>query len=121
MDMLLPFLFLCLFIMPIPSHATPVFSGIDFTIFQWEQELFDGSTTTFEMATGIDAAIAIVVTEKNTILVNREEQPHKGKYIALPGGIIEKGEIPEMAICREILEETGYRPESVELLMIQQP
>lgn len=32
----------------IPSHATKVFSGVIFDVYQWEQELFNGNIATFE-------------------------------------------------------------------------
>lgn len=32
----------------IPSHAVKVFSGVIFDVYQWQQELFNGETATFE-------------------------------------------------------------------------
>jgi 8-oxo-dGTP pyrophosphatase MutT (NUDIX family) len=39
----------------------------------------------------------------------------------LPAGLLEEGETPEEAVVREIEEETGYRPRSVEHLVTFEP
>lgn len=33
---------------PIPDHAKCVFKGVIFDVYQWEQKLYNGTTTTFE-------------------------------------------------------------------------
>ena len=71
--------------MSIPEHAKPVFTGNQFTIYQWEEDLFNGTKATFEAAKRPDSVKAIAVTKAHTILINQEEQPWKGKMIVLPG------------------------------------
>lgn len=105
--------------MTIPHHAKPVFTGNQFKIYQWEETLFDGSKAIFEAAVRANSVKAIAVTNVNTILVNKEEQPGKGSFMALPGGLMEEDESPESAIQRELFEETGYKPGSLELLMTE--
>lgn len=61
----------------IPKNAEPVFIGNQFTIYQWEEVLFDGSKAVFEAAKRSDSVKAIAVTELGTVLVNKEEQPWK--------------------------------------------
>ena len=39
----------------------------------------------------------------------------------LPGGLIDPGEQPSVTAAREVEEETGYRPRSVELLLTFEP
>ena len=71
----------------IPAHAKKVFSGIRFEIFQWEQELYDGSTTTFERARFHDGAFVIPILPDGNILLTKQEQPARaGSFYSLPGG-----------------------------------
>jgi 8-oxo-dGTP pyrophosphatase MutT (NUDIX family) len=41
--------------------------------------------------------------------------------LELPGGIVDKGESPAECAMREVVEETGWRPESVTHLLSYQP
>ena len=47
-----------------PEHAKKVFSGVMFDVYQWEQEMYDGSTATFEKLTRPDTAQVIPVTKR---------------------------------------------------------
>lgn len=49
------------------------------------------------------------------LLVVRGHEPFRGR-LALPGGFVEPGETVETAVQREVEEETGLRPRSIELL-----
>ena len=60
----------------LPEHAEKVFSGIVFDVWQWEQELFDGSTTTFE-AIEREWTALILAVQNDTILVTHQRQPQK--------------------------------------------
>lgn len=99
----------------IPSHAKKVFSGIIFDVYQWEQKLFDGSSTTFEKAVRPDLSIVIPVTQDNKIILLEEVQPGTKKYLTFPGGRLEKGEDPKLSAERELLEETGFKAEKIYL------
>lgn len=46
--------------------------------------------------------------EKERVLLTRNRQPHLGEYYLLPGGGIRLGEALEVAVRREVREETGY-------------
>lgn len=92
----------------IPDYAEKVFKGVIFDVYQWPQEMFDGSTQTFEMLRRNDS-VNIIAVHEGKILVNREEQPHLGAYTALPGGQHDlSGEDELLAAKRELEEETGY-------------
>ncbi len=97
----------------IPPHAQKVFSGVLFDIYQWEQELYDGSTATFELAHQADGAVVIPVLPDGTILLVDEEQPGRSASINVPMGRVEKGETPEAGALRELKEETGLEPEAL--------
>ena len=59
----------------IPDTATKDFSGVFFDIYQWQQELYDGSFKTFERAKRPDSASMVAVTPDKKIIVTEQEQP----------------------------------------------
>ena len=92
----------------VPTQAKKVFQGTIFTIWQWEQELYNGTTKTFEMLSRPDYGTVIGVLPDKTILLTYDEQPHRQGVLTTAGGRIENGESPEEGARREFLEETGY-------------
>lgn len=107
---------------PIPPHAKKVFDGIIFEIYQWEQKLFDGSTAVFEKGRRKDDTITTIpITEDGKILLIEDEQPGRPSITVLPAGRLEPGEPPDVGARRELLEETGYMTDDIELLWSHQP
>lgn len=92
---------------PIPPHAEKVFTGIVYDVYHWEQELFDGSTRTFEKLKRNDSAFVIPVLENGNILIVEDAQPGRDTVLTFPGGQTEPGEDPETGVRRELREETG--------------
>lgn len=93
---------------PIPTHAKKVFSGIMFDIYQWEQQLYNRRTTTFEKISRTDTVSVIPVTTDKKIILSQQEQPGTEPFTGSLGGKIDPGESPLDAAKRELLEETGY-------------
>ncbi len=93
---------------PIPNHAKKVFSGMMFDVYQWEQELFDGTKATFEKIKRPDTVVVFPVTDDGKIILTEQEQPGKESFIGTAGGRVDKGEDILEAAKRELLEETGY-------------
>lgn len=91
----------------VPPHAKKVFSGLIFDVYHWEQEMFDGTSQTFEMLRRVPSTSAIATVGKKIIVLD-QQQPGRSPYPSLPGGKIEAGESPEAAARRELAEETGY-------------
>jgi ADP-ribose pyrophosphatase len=62
-------------------------------------------------------ANAVALTEDNKIIMVRQYR-HAADIVSLeiPGGVIEEGENPEEGMRRELLEETGYQFDEVELI-----
>ena len=60
---------------------------------------------------------AVAITEEGKILMVRQYR-HAANIVSLeiPGGVIDGDEAPEYAMRRELLEETGYRFDNMELL-----
>lgn len=60
---------------------------------------------------------AVALTEDNKVLMVKQYRHAAGIVsLELPGGVIEEGELPEQALQRELLEETGYQFDNFELL-----
>lgn len=91
-----------------PENAKRVFEGEIFDMYQWEQELYDGTSATFEKGSRPDTAIVFPITEDGQILIIEDSQPHRETVLTTVAGRIEFNETPEEAAKRELLEETGY-------------
>jgi ADP-ribose pyrophosphatase len=94
--------------MAIPPEAKKVFSGVIFDVYQWEQEMFDGSTETFERAARPDT-VQVIATKYDKIIVVSEDQPGIHREISLLGGRVQANEEPLDAAKRELLEESGMQ------------
>lgn len=105
----------------IPEHAKKVYSGILFEIWQWEQRLFDGSTTTFEEARRQGAAKVLAVAGENIVLCKELQPGHENAYITLPGGRLDGGETSLEGAKRELKEELGLQSNDWELLFTRRP
>lgn len=98
----------------LPNHARLVYKGKIFKVYQWEQELYDGSKTIFEKMER-PGTVEIIASVDGEIIMTEQEQPHRDPFVALPGGRIDDGEDPISAAARELLEETGYTSEQLTL------
>lgn len=68
----------------LPPHAEKVFSGIRFDTYQWEQERFDGTSTTFEMIARSPGALTIATTPDGKILLLEDQHPGAVSFYTLP-------------------------------------
>lgn len=106
--------------MKIPPHAKKVFQGVIFSVYQWQQKMFDGSTETFEMLKRPNT-IEIIATQGEKILLSRQSQPNKPNYYSLFGGRAEENEDPLVTAKRELLEEAGLASDDWQLIRSYQP
>lgn len=104
----------------VPSHAKRVFQGVMFNVYQWDQEMFDGTTETFEMIGRADIVEILAVVD-GKIVVLSEEQPMIGKFMDIPGGRHDHPEDTHLdAAKREMLEETGMSFKNWRLVQVSQ-
>lgn len=92
--------------MKLPPQAKKVFTGNIFDVYQWQQEMYDGSYETFEMLSR-SATVEVIAVQGDKIILSQQEQPAKPVYYSLFGGRCEKDEDYESAAKRELLEESG--------------
>jgi ADP-ribose pyrophosphatase len=105
----------------LPPNAKMVFKGEIFEVWQWQQKVYDGSTSTFEALSRPDT-VQVIATSGDKILLQTQSQPHKPiPFLSLPGGRCEKNEKPLDAAKREMLEETGYESDDWQLLNVVSP
>jgi ADP-ribose pyrophosphatase len=106
----------------IPGHARCVFRGQLFSIFQWQERLYDGSMATFEMARRPDNVIVIGIGDGGRLLVTIQRQPGiPDPFFDFPGGRVEGSENRGAAAAREMLEETGFAAGELKLIYEFQP
>ena len=106
---------------PLPKHARKVFEGTLFSVWQWEQQLFDGSTQIFEKVSRSPSVGVLPVTTDNKIILTVQEQPGMAEFTSLVGGVVDPGENVTQAAHRELLEEAGVTAAELELWYSVQP
>ena len=106
---------------PIPDNAKKVFGGVLFDVYQWEQELFDGTKTLFEKLKRPDTVVVFPVLDDGKIILTEQEQPGKEPFIGATGGRVDEGEDILEAAKRELLEESGYEASEFILWDAQHP
>jgi ADP-ribose pyrophosphatase len=88
--------------------AKQVFAGEFFRVWQWPQELYDGSLATFESLSRPDTVTILAFDSEGKIIMTKQSQPGFAEFWSLPGGVIDEGEEVFAAAKRELLEETGF-------------
>jgi len=87
-----------------------------------EVELPSGRRCTLDVLKHPGAAAAVVFGEDNRIVLLRQWRHAAGLWLwEIPAGKLDPGETPAECIAREIEEETGLRPGSVESLGVMLP
>ena len=106
----------------IPDNAKRVFKGEIFDVYQWQQEMFDGTFETFEMLKRPDTVIIIAI-DGDKIVVLDEEQPNGiVRKNSLPAGRVNATDETSLAAAkRELAEETGLQFGKWALLKVTQP
>lgn len=104
----------------VPENAVKVFRGQIFDVYQWSQEMFDGSTKTFEMLKRPDT-MQIIAVKDGKLIVVEDQQPGRPMQIHLPGGRADQDSTWLEAAKRELKEETGMLFATWRQLSAEQP
>jgi len=104
-----------------PEDADLKFKGKIFSLYQWQQKMYDNSLATYERLKRADTVNIIPVIVNKKIIVTQQEQPARVPFVGLAGGVVDPGEEILAAAKRELLEETGYEAKKYELLHAAYP
>ena len=105
----------------LPTRASRVFKGVIFDVYQWQQEMFDGTTETFEMLKRPDT-VEVIAIKDNKLVVVHEQQPGSREFYDIPAGRHDvEGETELEAAQRELLEETGLIFKNWKLVAVSHP
>ena len=69
--------------MKIPDSAERVFEGKTFDVYQWKQEMFDGSMKIFEKLKRNHSVDIVAVSPDGDICIIEEEQPGRAPFLGL--------------------------------------
>ena len=105
----------------IPDEAECVFSGVIYDIYQWQQELFDGSFATFEMLRRPDTIRAICIDDGKIVILNAQQSGTQSKTSFPEGRVDPKDASIVAAAQREVKEETGMEFANWKLVEVTQP
>lgn len=90
-----------------PENAELVFKGVLYDVYQWQQEQFDGTKSTFETLKRRDSVNIIPITKEGKFILTQQEQPAAKPFMGSLGGRVEKDETFLEAGVRELDEEGG--------------
>ncbi|MBN2363941.1 NUDIX hydrolase [candidate division WOR-3 bacterium] len=93
-----------------------IFEGKIITVKKDLVEISESMTASREIALHMPAVAVVPVFDDGVLLV-KQFRYATGEFLwEIPAGIMEEDEKPEETAERELIEETGYRPEKLELL-----
>jgi len=97
------------------TATTPIYDGRVVKLDVHDVELPDGSTGMRELIDHPGAVAIIALDEEDNVILIRQFRLGAGEaMVEVPAGTLEPDEDPTLAAIREMQEETGYRPGSIE-------
>ncbi len=109
-----------------PLNSKEMFKTRVFTVCEKESLSPENETNSFISLQAPDWVVVIPEFkdsngDKQFIMVEQWRHGTESVFIEFPGGVIDKGESPESAARRELLEETGRSAKSLKLLSVLSP
>src|SRR5687768_2703634 len=92
----------------IPPDAERVFEGIIYDVYHWQQPMYDGTVSTFEMLKRPDTVTVIPVVDGRLLTLEQRQPNWPAPRLTFPGGRVNSGEDWLTGVKRETLEESGY-------------
>ncbi len=94
-----------------------IFDGRLISLAIEEHQLPDGRRTEFEVVHHPGGAAVLPLLDDGRVVLIRQFRPALGGMVVeIPAGRLEPGETPELCVRRELIEEVGYRAQTVEKL-----
>ena len=88
-----------------------------FDLVKEQVRLPNGKIKDFYLTKHFDSAVIMPITSDGRIvMLNEYRHPCREKILSLIGGHLEKGDTPEDAASRELMEETGYTADRFEFI-----
>ena len=75
---------------PMPGNAELVFKGVIFDVYQWEQEMYDGTKKTFEKIKRKDSVAIFPVLPDGKIIISEQQQPGMQSFWDVAAGRIDE-------------------------------
>lgn len=92
----------------VPQQAECVFKGVIHEVYQWQQKMYDGSYSTYEMLKRHDTVKVIAIVDEKIVVLEQSQPDSPKVFFDTPGGRHDHEEENELeASKRELLEETG--------------
>lgn len=106
------------------NHSWKLVESIDISdhrVFRVRHDIYHfdpaGTTRDFVVLDSPDWINVVPLTDDGQmVLIRQYRHGTRSVMLEVPGGMIDPGETPEAAATRELLEETGYQAERIELL-----
>jgi len=100
-----------------PSEEEVLLRTQRFDVVRLEQVTRTGEVRFREVIRHPGSAVILPLVDENTVCLIRNYRPALGQsLIELPAGTLQRGEDPLVAAQRELIEETGFRPQRLQRL-----